>query len=106
MPAMRPRASWMSASVGPVSVVLNLEHPLQYLPHGGERVELAALDLVEEPPELGIVGHRLLQVRLRPCRGDREDLAREVPPPALVEQPVGLEVSAVLGDLLPELLDP
>src|SRR5215203_1649916 len=49
MPARRRRASSMSARVGAVSVVANLEHLLKYLLYGRERVELTPLDLVEQP---------------------------------------------------------
>jgi hypothetical protein len=31
-------------------VIANLEHPVEYLAHGRERVELASLHVVEEPP--------------------------------------------------------
>src|SRR5215210_3279634 len=103
-PAMRSRASRMSAGVGAVSV-FNVEHLLHDLAYGGERVELPSLNLVEEPPKLGIVGHGLLQMNLGPRRGDREDFTCEVPAAPLVEEPVGLEVLPVAGDLLPELHD-
>src|SRR5947207_13714710 len=98
---MRSRASLMSARVGPVRVA-KLEHPLQYFPNGRKRIQLSALDLVEEPSQLRIVGDRSLEVRLRPARRDREHLARQVLPPALHEQPLRLEVLPVLLDLLPQ----
>ena len=41
---------------GAVAVALNVEDLLQDLLHGAERVELAPLHLVEQPPQLGIVG--------------------------------------------------
>src|SRR5438034_8844116 len=98
---MRSRASRMSARVGPVRVA-NLEHPLQYFPYGRKRIQLSALHLVQEPPQLGIVRDRPLQMRLRAARGDREHLAGEVLPPPLVKQAFGLEMLSVLLDLLPE----
>ncbi len=63
-PAIRSRAARISASVS-VVLVANLEHLLHDLAHGGERVELARLHLVEQPPQLGIVGDRSLEVPLR-----------------------------------------
>src|SRR5215210_4210928 len=105
MPARRPRASWMSASVGAISVVIDLEHLLEYLPYRSEGVELAALHLVEQAPELRVVGDRLLQVRLRPRGGDGEDLSGEILAPPGVEEAFCLEVRTMLGDPVPELLD-
>src|SRR5829696_9615203 len=103
---MRSRASWMSASVGAVrSVAMGLRKMkdlLKDLTHGGERVELPPLYLVEQAPELRIVGHRLLEMRLRPAGGDREHLACEVSSPPLLETVLVLEVCAMLLDLLPE----
>src|ERR687896_722373 len=110
---MRWRASSMSASVGPAVVFISvlagarlksgtgidLEYPPKYLSHRSQRVELAPLDLVEKPAQLGVVRHRALQVRLRPRGGDREHLAGEVLPAPLVEQRVRLEMLAVVGDL-------
>src|SRR5512133_4339744 len=65
IPKSRCRASWMSASVGAVRSVAKVEHLLHYLPHRRQRIELAPLHLVEQAPELGIVGHGLLEMRLR-----------------------------------------
>src|SRR5712691_10170210 len=84
VPSIRRRAAWMSASLGPV-LVANPEHPLHDLSHGGERVELAPLHLVQQPAQLGVVRDPVLEVRLRPRRGDREHLAGEVPAPPLLE---------------------
>jgi hypothetical protein len=47
----------------------------------------------------------LLEVRLRPGRGDGEDLARQVLAPALGELAALVEVRAVLLDLFPQLGD-
>src|SRR5918994_779397 len=119
-PARRRRASSMSASFWAVSVFIakfagarlksgtgiDSEYLFKYLLHRRQRVELAALHLVEQAPQLGIVGDRPLQVRLRTRRGHREHLTGEVLAAPLVQQPVRLEVRAVLGDLVPELLDP
>src|SRR3954449_6448382 len=49
MPSSRTRASWISLSPGAV-FVFKLEHLLHDLPNGAQRVELAALHLVEQAP--------------------------------------------------------
>src|SRR5512133_2990675 len=103
MPESRCRASWTSASVGAVRSVAKVEHLLHYLPHRRQRIELAPLHLVEQAPELGIVGHGLLEMRLRAPRRDREDLGRQVLPAPLLEPALGLEEGAMLLDLRPEL---
>jgi hypothetical protein len=59
----------MSASVGSVFVV-NVEHLVEDLVDRGQRVELAALDFVQQPQQLWIVGHGTLQMRLRAGRRD------------------------------------
>src|SRR6266536_209220 len=102
-PSSRARACSISGRPGAVAVVANPEHLLQYLPHRAERIEPALLHLVEQPPQLGVVGDRVLEVLLRPAGGDGEDLAREVPPTPLVEPARFLEVGAVRRDLLPQL---
>src|ERR671930_2446819 len=105
MPSSRRRASWTSASVGAVRSVAKVEDLLHYLPHRRERIELAPLHLVQQPPQLGIVCDRLLEVRLRAPRRDREHLAGQVLAPPLLELPLLLEVRAVLRDLRPQLGD-
>src|SRR3954454_17475706 len=62
--ATRVRAASMSASVGAVAVA-NAEHLLQDLTHRRERVELPGLHVLEEPAELRILLHLLLEVP--PC---------------------------------------
>src|SRR3954452_16169522 len=104
-PWRRARASWISASVGPVSV-FNLEHLLHDLADGRERVELPALDLVEQPPEFRIVRHGPLEMRLCARRRDGEDLAGEIPSAPLLEAPLVGEECAVLVDRRPQLVDP
>ena len=94
----------MSASVGAVLVV-NLEHLLHDLANRGQWVELTSLNLVEQPPELGVVADGVLQVGLCPRRGDREHLAREVPPAPLLEAAVLLQERPVPLDLVPQLVD-
>src|SRR5947209_5180720 len=94
----------MSPSVGAV-LVAKLEDLLHYLSDRRQWIELAALDLVQQPPQLGISFDRPLQMSLGAARGDCEHLAREVPPAAFLEAPVGLEVRPVLRDLLPQKLD-
>ena len=72
-----PRCQRVSGRAVAIAVLLaNVEHLLHDLANGRQRVELAALHLVEQPPQLGVAGDRLLEMRLRACRGDREDLAR------------------------------
>src|SRR5438552_19102810 len=89
----------MSVSCGPIDP----EDLLEYLPHGAERIELAALHLVEQPAQFGVVGDGVLQVALRARGGDGEHLAREVVTTPLVELSGVDQMQAVLGDLLPEL---
>src|SRR5580765_4529898 len=98
MPSSRARASWISLTPGAV-FVFKLEHLLHDLPDRAQRVQLAALDLVEQAAQLFVAGNGLLQMRLRARRGDREHLAGEVLPPPLLEQALGLEIGAVLLDL-------
>src|SRR6266540_6444141 len=104
MPASRLRAASMSASVGTVSVA-NSEHLLHDLADGRERVEGTALNLVQEPPQLGIVGHRLLEVCLRPIRRDCEHLTREVAPTAFLELALRLQERPVAAHGVPQRLD-
>src|SRR5881397_4047760 len=101
---MRSRASSMSASVGAV-LVAKLEDLLHYLPNRRQRIELAPLNLVEQAPQLRISLDGPLQMRLRATGRDREHLAREILPPALLEQAVRLQVRAMLSDLRPEHVD-
>src|ERR671932_2915056 len=57
-PSSRSRAAWMSASVGAVRTaiaLLHLEHLLHDLSHRGQRVELAPLDLAEQPTKLRVL---------------------------------------------------
>src|SRR5919197_665476 len=54
IPARRPRASSMSRNVGAV-LVANSEHLFHDFAHRRQGVELAALHLVEQAPQLGIV---------------------------------------------------
>jgi hypothetical protein len=71
-----------------------------------QRIELARLHRVEQPPQLRIVGHRALQVRRRPRRRDGEHLAGQILPPPLLQAAVVLQERAVRLEPLPELLDP
>src|SRR5215210_473895 len=64
MPWRRSRASVMSPTLGAVFVA-NAKHLLHDLADSGQRIELASLHLVEQPPQLGIVGDRVLEVQLR-----------------------------------------
>src|SRR6476620_2533447 len=102
MPWIRSRASEMSAA--PI-VAIDPEHLFDDLPYRGQRIELPVGDLVQQAPQLRILGDGVLEVRLRPRGGDREHLAREVPPPPLLQQPIALEVGAMLADPRPELGD-
>src|SRR5438046_5230465 len=98
---MRSRAASMSASVGRS----NVEHLVEDLTNSRERVEPPRLDVVEQPPQLGVVADGRLEVPARPRRRDLEHLLREVRPPPPLELAVRLEPGAVLGDLLPERLE-
>src|SRR5438874_1358230 len=103
-PSSRSRARSISGSPGAVAVaIVDSEHLLEYLPYRRQRVELPRLHLGEQPPQLGVVRHRLLEVAARPARSDREDLAREIGSAPLLELPALLEKGAVLLDLLPQL---
>ena len=64
-----------------------MEHLVNDLSNRGERVELPALNLVEQPAQLWIAGDGPLEMRLRTGGGDREHLAREILAPPLVQQP-------------------
>src|ERR671923_2221304 len=103
---MRWRASWMSAALGARSVSFNFEHPNHDLSNGSQGIQLATLHLVEQAPQLRVVGHGLLEMDLRAARGDGEHLAGEVLPAALVEEAARLEVLPVRGDLVPQLRNP
>src|SRR5439155_2449111 len=92
--AIRSRAASTSARVGAV-LVAKVENLLEYLIHGRERVELAALHLVEQPPQLRIPADGALQVPLRPQARNREHLVREVAAAPLLEPPVLREPRAV-----------
>src|SRR5581483_192395 len=100
----RSRARSISGSPGAAVVaIVDPEDLLEYLAHRGQRVELPRLHLGEQPPELGVVRDRPLEVAARPARRDGEDLAREVRPPPLVQLPALLEEGPVGLDLLPQL---
>src|SRR5207237_9361384 len=101
-PSSRRRAASMSPSLGAV-LVAKVEDLLNDGVNRRERVELTALDGVQEPPQLGILRDGVLQTCSRPRRGDGEDLAGEVPAAALLESALCLEVRTVLLDPLPEL---
>src|SRR4029453_3653330 len=88
-PVSRSRASRMSARLGAVCVAIfkfsgarlksgtgiDSENPLKYLSHSRQRIELAALHLIQQAPKLGVVRHCLFQMCLCPRRRDREHLA-------------------------------
>src|SRR5262249_13058419 len=100
----RPRrADSISVSVGPVVSVAKVEHLVNDLLNRGERVELSALDLVEQPPQLRIARHGVLQMRLRARRRDRENFAGEVLAAPLLEQPLVDQEGAVRLDVFPQL---
>src|SRR5476649_2564219 len=103
---MRTRAASTSARVGAVlaraASGLNVEHLLQDLTNGRQRIQLPGLHLIEQAPELGVLAHRLLEVAAGAGRGYREDLVCEVAAPAALELACRLEPRAMLQDLLPE----
>src|SRR5439155_17215706 len=99
---MRSRAASMSRSFGRS----NAEHLFEDLTNGGQGVELARLDVVEQPPQLGVVPDGRLEMPPRAGGGDLEHLLREVRAPAPLELAVRLEPRTMLGDLLPQLLEP
>src|SRR5437764_14478681 len=99
------RAASISVSVGPVVSVANVEHLVHDLSNGREWVELSALHLVEQPPQLGIPGDRALEMGLRAGGGDREHPASGIPAPPLLQQPFAFEEGAV-GPVLPPRLRP
>src|SRR5438105_15372026 len=92
----------MSASFGAVSVA-NVEDLLNDRLNSRERVELPSFDRLQDAPQLGVARDRLLEVRLRPRRGDGEHLAGEVPSPPLLEPALALQVRAMLLDPFPQL---
>src|SRR6478735_5356333 len=53
--------------------------------HRTQRVELAALDLFEQPHELRVLGDGGLEMPAGAGGGDGEDLGREISPTALLE---------------------
>src|SRR5262249_20367848 len=74
---MRSRAARMSASVRVVVVAIGqVEHRPEDVMHGGERVELAVLDAVEQLPQGGIARDDVFQVPTRSRRRDGEHLGR------------------------------
>src|SRR5436305_3814234 len=104
-PSSRSRARSISGSPGAVVVaIVNPEDLLEYLAHRGQRVELPCLHLGEEPPQLVVVRHRLLEVPARPARRNGEDLAREIRSAPLLQLPALLKERAMLLDLLPQLV--
>src|SRR3954453_23955129 len=80
-----------------------MEHLLQNLAHCTERIELAALHLVEQSSQLGIVRHSMLQMGLCPRRRDGEYLAGEVPGAPPLQLTALRQERAVRLDLTPEL---
>src|SRR5712691_13206840 len=117
MPAIRRRAWSMSRRLGaeargnpwfpreppPLDLFasVKLEHLLHDLADRGQRVELAALHLVEQPAQLGVVGNGVLQMRLRPRRRNCEHLAGQVAPPPRLQLVVLLKEAPMSLQLLP-----
>src|SRR5919204_1509119 len=106
---MRARASAMSARVGPVRVAKilkfgtrQLEHFFHDLANGRQRIELATLHLVEQPPELGIGLDGAFQMTFRATGCNGEHFCCEVLPSTLLEHSLRIEVRAVRADLVPE----
>src|SRR5437763_661969 len=96
---------------GPLSDALTLRPlplrgPLEHARRRARRVDLPRNHAVEQFPHVGIVLERLLELTAHPERRDREHLVHQVAPPALDQRALGLDVRAVLVELLGELLDP
>ena len=73
---------------------------------GAGRIELARDDPVEQLAHLVVAGDRLLQLAAQPVGRDREHLVHQVAPAALGQRPLRLDVGAVLGERVGQLLDP
>src|SRR5438105_15249272 len=101
-PSSRRRAASISPSLGAV-LVAKVEDLLNDGVNRRERVELTALDGVQEPPQLGILRDGVLQTCSRPRRGDGEDLAGEVPAATLLESALCLALRTVLLAPPPQL---
>src|SRR5688572_7308909 len=101
IPSSRARARSTSAAVGGA----NPKHLLEDLRHGAQRIELAPLHRLEHSGQLGIVLHSVLEIRLRPGGRDREHLRGKMLAPPLVEEPVLLEVRAMIQQTVPQRLD-
>src|SRR3954451_14092157 len=104
-PRIRPRAASISARVGAVFVA-NVEDLLKDLTHSRERVESPFLHLVEQPLQLLVSLYRLLDVTPSAGGRDLEDLPRKIAATALLELALRLEPLVMLGDLLPECVEP
>src|SRR2546430_16504894 len=91
----------MSPSVGAV-LVAKLEDLLHYLSDRRQWIELAALHLVQQPPQLGISFDGPLQMGLGAARRACEHLAREVLPAAFLGAPAGPEGRPGVPALLPQ----
>src|SRR5438552_2465044 len=102
-PSRRARAASISSSPGLVRVAANMEHLLQDLTHRTEGVELTALDRAEQPFQLWIVSHSMLEMLLCAGRRHRKHLAREIPRTPRLELAGPLEIGPVLLELLPQL---
>src|SRR5579884_1866219 len=94
----------MSASLGAVFVA-NPENLAKDAVDRGQRVEPTVFYLVEQPAQLGILAHRLLEVAPRARRRDAEHLLCEVTPAPRLQLTLLLEPGAVREHLLPQRLD-
>src|SRR6476661_5933238 len=100
----RPRrAASISVSAGPVVSVAKMEHLVNDLSNRGERVELSALHLVEQPAQLGIPRDSAFEMHLRARRPNCEHLGGEMLAAALLQDSLVHEESTVRFDVLPEL---
>src|SRR5580765_677649 len=98
---MRSRAAWMSASVG----LSNPKHLLEDFTNGGERVELAGLDVVEQPAKLRVVADSELEMASGAGRRDLKHLLCQVGTTTPFELSFGREPRLVLFDLRPERVE-
>src|SRR5436190_5439690 len=96
----RARAHAAGEALRAVSAARSDAETLENAGRCGGRVELARDHLVEQRVEALVLLKRLLELAPQAVRRQPDDLADEVAPPALGQQPLGLDVGAVLIEAL------